>query len=270
LYYFRKGNNRTEEEREKLAGKKKDHLGYKHKKPLIDLPLEYFIIDPLHQFIRISGKLIVLLCDNLKINDGLLDNMIFKKEKHSNMKKFLDFLINECKLKCCFEGKKGSEISELLKGLTGPAKEKIFDKIDILMGIFDNLDDGDGHLIINDVSKIWKSYWKFHKMIREKDKTYEKEEISEILGTFMDDFLRVYCDADLIPYIHITCLHFAEQYEIVNGKMCFFTCEGLEKLNDNTTSQFFQSTNKHEQFTKQILERDQRILNGLRCIVSEN
>ena len=43
------------------------------------------------------------------------------------------------------------------------------------------------------------------------------------------------------------------------GPLNYFSGQGLEKLNDMTTSQYFKSTNKKVGFTKQILERDYRM-----------
>ena len=42
------------------------------------------------------------------------------------------------------------------------------------------------------------------------------------------------------------------------GPLNYFSGQGLEKLNDMTTTQYFRNTNKID-FTKQILEREYRM-----------
>ena len=72
-------------------------------------------------------------------------------------------------------------------------------------------------------------------------------------------FLRVYESKHVTPYIHIFITHlsqFVEQHKDVNS----FNMQGLEKLNDLTTKQYFQATNKKEkEFLKQILNKRNRI-----------
>ena len=43
------------------------------------------------------------------------------------------------------------------------------------------------------------------------------------------------------------------------GPLNYFSGQGIEKLNDFTTTQFFRCTNKKANFIKQILERDHRM-----------
>ena len=72
-------------------------------------------------------------------------------------------------------------------------------------------------------------------------------------------FLSVYESKHITPYIHIFITHlgqFVQQHKDVNS----FNMQGLEKLNDLTTKQYFQATNKREkEFLKQILNKRNRI-----------
>jgi len=44
------------------------------------------------------------------------------------------------------------------------------------------------------------------------------------------------------------------------GHLNYFSAQGLEKLNDFSTSDFFRSTNKNKEFIKQILNKDYRMM----------
>jgi len=76
---------------------------------------------------------------------------------------------------------------------------------------------------------------------------------------FLDLFLSVYQTSKITPYIHILCLHIPDLYEKY-GCFNYFSGQGLKKLSDITTSQFFRATNKKGDFIKQLLERDHRML----------
>ncbi len=52
--------------------------------------------------------------------------------------------------------------------------------------------------------------------------------------------------------------HVPELYEKY-GPLNYFSGQGLEKLNDLTTVQFFRNTNKKETFLKQLLEKAFRL-----------
>ncbi|RNA04363.1 hypothetical protein BpHYR1_041171 [Brachionus plicatilis] len=68
----------------------------------------------------------------------------------------------------------------------------------------------------------------------------------------------LYHRSDVTPYIHAFTNHFHEfiQKELnVNN----FNLEGLEKLNDLTTQEYFKASNKRKSTVKQILSKRSRI-----------
>ena len=70
-----------------------------------------------------------------------------------------------------------------------------------------------------------------------------KEQMEEQCNIFLVMFLKLYPTKHVTPYMHGLRWHvlgFIEMY----GKICPFTQQGLEKLNDKTTKDFFGSTNQ--------------------------
>ncbi len=59
----------------------------------------------------------------------------------------------------------------------------------------------------------------------------------------MDDFTQIYQIKHITPYIHCMTHHLHESWTLF-GNICFFSGQGIEKLNDMSTIRFFKSTNK--------------------------
>ena len=108
-----------------------------------------------------------------------------------------------------------------------------------------------------EVSRLWTCYWKIFKVLRS-EKNYTVYFIQTVCKEFLELFLSIYQTSKVTPYIHMMVFHIPELYEKY-GPLNYFSGQGLEKLNDVTTSQFFRGTNKRENFIKQMLERDQRM-----------
>ena len=67
--------------------------------------------------------------------------------------------------------------------------------------------------------------------------------LQQMTKEFMQHFFSVYDNNIASPYMHIFVAHiheFKKIHSIINA----FNFQGLEKLNDLTTSQFFRATNK--------------------------
>jgi len=109
-----------------------------------------------------------------------------------------------------------------------------------------------------EISRLWACCWSIFKILRS-EKNYTLHFVRTKCKEFLDLFLSVYQTSKITPYIHILCFHIPDLYEKY-GCLNYFSGQGLEKLNDITTSQFFRATNKKGDFIKQLLERDHRML----------
>ena len=62
----------------------------------------------------------------------------------------------------------------------------------------------------------------------------------------------------ITPYIHIFSSHLFEMIRL-HGNISLFSMQGLEKLNDLTTMAYFSSTNKHNDFLVQLIQKRNRL-----------
>ena len=82
--------------------------------------------------------------------------------------------------------------------------------------------------------------------------------LQQMTKEFMQHFFSVYDNNIATPYMHIFVANiheFKKIHSIINA----FNCQGLEKLNDLTTSQFFRATNKKTIKTNESIPLDDRI-----------
>ena len=73
-------------------------------------------------------------------------------------------------------------------------------------------------------------------------------------------FLSIYNKNVATPYIHAFVCHLHEFVELY-GDINAFNLQGLERLNEMTTGQYFKSTNKHDDALEQILMKRNRMEN---------
>ena len=102
---------------------------------------------------------------------------------------------------------------------------------------------------------IWFQFWNIYNDVKENLLT--PLEIKERTAFWLALFLQVYFAEKITPYIHAFVHHLHEFVELY-GDVNLFNQQGLEKLNDQTTTQFFRGTNKKE-YLKQLLNKRNRM-----------
>ena len=122
------------------------------------------------------------------------------------------------------------------RDLTGPEKLVLFSKTNMTILL-------PGHCKVDSVQKLWADFLEVYKMIRS---TMESEDEIVRLQTRIDGwfllFLSLYQTKHVTPYMHALVQHvpqFLRQY----GNLAIFNQQGLEKLNQIQTKDFFRSTN---------------------------
>jgi len=236
-----------------LKNEKVRHLGYKHP-PLIDLSNEFYVIEILHQFLRVTDLIIKLFFNCLTTSDKCLDK--YDPEKHPALKALSEFLINKLKCKGFSTGFNQKQMLEVLMSMQGPQKKTFFKEINLFSFPAINRHNNRDFDIRIKIASLFKTYWDLHFIIR--DTSQETHVIEKQGQLLMKEFLAIFSVLDITPYLHVTCFHLSEQYEALNGRLKLFSTEGLEKLNDLTSVQFFRGTNK-KNYIAQILQRDRRM-----------
>jgi hypothetical protein len=253
------GNNRTIEKARKVIerrinknmnkGKKQnkeeeEFFGYKFI-PIFDfIEFAKVIPDLMHLFNRISGK----LC-----------NLFFKKLKEHDLRKteytdaFIIFLTENCDIHQPLKDIKDNE--EYLKDFTGQKYWNIAKNVNLLFEKFKNLNR------IDEIMQIWTRFYEIYVLIKYDQVTAIR--IKELTLEWLGNFLKVYSNEDVTPYIHMFVFHLYELKELYAG-LSFtindFNLEGLEKKNDIVTNQYFHSSNRAPlECLKQILLKNNRL-----------
>ena len=228
---------RTIQESIKLAEKNIKQNGYINMPIVRSIEIYDYVFCNLHLFLRISDKLENLFFSDLEEIDYL--------HKTKNQLKYLDDLKNKFNIHhaSCIVDKKIK-----LNSLMGPLKEKIFKNIKLE-------EYGKEHEKIGTIKEIWKDFWKIYNDTRKNLLT--ADDVKQQTASWWNKFTSVYHKSQETPYIHLFVNHLHEFIEI-HGDVNSYSQQGLEKLNDITTSQFFRSTNKKGSL-KQILEKRNRL-----------
>jgi hypothetical protein len=201
------------------------------KEPLIDfIEFDHVIIDLLHLWLRITD---IILLDLLQHIETIEVNKVWNPEKPEINIQFLklkNFITSECKLKNPFyvQGKKF-----VFRPLSGTEREKIFSKLDLK------------NLYPND-----ESFKKRHEIVQNfyttycgiRDNVLLVSEIKILTQNFADQFVTLY-GSSLTPYVHCFVSH-SHEFRELHGDFNLFNQQGLEKLNDKTTMDYFRSTNR--------------------------
>lgn len=113
-----------------------------------------------------------------------------------------------------------------------------------------------GHEKFDSVIKIWKEFYELIQLVKAVE--IEASELKRRTGEWLKLYLTVYNKVTVTPYMHAFVAHlheFVHLYKDINA----FNCQGLEKLNDISTTQYFKGTNKSDNALHQMLKKRNRL-----------
>lgn len=228
-----------------------------------EISLDNFIPDVLHQFLRIFDKLVTLLILEIFRADKFKPNSTFDPTKHKQLDALGQFCIQYLKMDLINNGETESTIkNSTFKNLMGPKKRLFLEKI---TSPTRNLETIFGKAIFNmtnnrttsTVHQLWLDYYKIDKTLHSEKKVSSKS-FNDSVTKWLKDFKQIFGEQEITPYIHMFGVHLPFFYDrFVN--LNYFSAQGLEKLNDMSTFQYFKSTNKKKNYLEQILNKDCRI-----------
>jgi hypothetical protein len=209
-------------------------------------------MDILHKFLRVSDLFIELLLDNLFQLDQIYNNVKYTSDTHKNIC-ILSQLLEKCKLATIKQGLTSKDIRGHMKSFQGPKKSTLLNEIDKqgLKNIFKKINKK------IEITRLWKQYWFIHNKLRS-GYDYSSSFFENSCYHLLNLFIECYGKGRMTPYLHVTCIHLHEMHKL-HGNLNYFCNEGLEKLNDLSTTNFFRNTNKRSTFIRQMLERDARL-----------
>jgi len=221
------------------------------------IPLVRVVPDRLHLFLRIADQLINQLIKELKNQDNiakLAQYSSIEREKYKHIQGFEEF-IKELGISWSFYLDKDTKLIKS-RTFTGPEKYKIIKNIH-LPNLLPNIDAKKMFCI----KQVWHGFTELITTLDRLDMHLEDLTISFIDSAkeWLNTYTKVYPTKDATPYMHILVYHVAESIKL-NGNLCHFTQQGLEKLNDDITKWYFGATSLcHEAAMKQIIQKQNRI-----------
>lgn len=216
------------------------YYNVKHAPLFPSIPLDHVIIDPLHLFLRICDNLINLLILQLRKEDAIEKKKNFSegldRSKYIHVAGWEKYLNETLKIPfnwyVCKESKKLK-----WRDLTGPEKLKLFQDININQ-VLPNFKDS------AKIQKLWSDFYEIAGLLSSTNQNeISVQEFSNKTKLWLDLFLSLYQMKHVTPYMHALVWHVPEFLHLYNS-ICPFTQQGLEKLNDKTTKDFFRSTNQ--------------------------
>ncbi len=243
-------------------------------KPIIKfIDYKNCVVDLLHLLLRVTDQLYKLLFfkfARIDKNDGADVNL------RPNLKIFLDFLKNKCKISNAFYISSKSTEKIKLRSLNGNERMRIFEELfkpyyvgsekkdeGIIKRLnFDalfpnNLDPPENFQFEN---TVWFNFYKLLNQIKSfKDVSLNNnynpvettvEKLSVDLRTWLERYLFINeknrNSTKITPYIHVFVFHIPEMIKI-HHDINLFNTQGLEKLNDFCTQYYHFSTNKNNE-----------------------
>ena len=231
---------RTIDEIKRLALVKNKDLKYGCiRQPLFpSIPIDHVIPDILHLFLRISDILINLLILDLRRMDGIekFRSQEFKPTTAQNVNRYITYLNVNCKISFHMYVDQDSKNLKW-RDLTGPEKLRLFKAIKIVE-LFPKLKNASKiQQLWNDFKTIYDTLWSDKNMNEMEIKDFTKRATD-----WMSLFTSVYQTKNVTPYMHVLVAHLPTIMKD-HGNIRMFSQQGLEKLNDDITKDYFKSTN---------------------------
>jgi hypothetical protein len=226
-------------------------FGY-DKKPIFRqvLPISRYMIDMLHLFLRISDSLFNLLIKDCSLADNFDMQAISKFDVsiYKHMNSLQHFLNQKCNVKFTFLWMQDTK-KLTWRDLVGPEKVRLFENFNLAEII-------PGHEKFNEVTSLWTEFYSIIQAIKLVE--IEPADLKQRTNEWLKLYLTVYNKSTVTPYMHAFVAHLHEfvlLYKDINA----FNCQGLEKLNDMSTGQYFKGTNKKDTALHQMLKKRNRM-----------
>ena len=178
--------------------------------------------------------------------DGIARCTHLDKTKAVNVITYESFVHDTCKIPFKFYICQESHTLKW-KDLRGTEKYKLFQQVD-LPSLFPNLPQ------VKVVQRIWSKFLSLNACIKSEHlSSTEISQLAKDAKQWLHLFLQVYQTKHVTPYMHALVSHLPEFLKI-HGAVNPFTQQGIEKLNDQYTHYFFNSTNHRDtQALQQLL-----------------
>ena len=247
---------RTNDDIISCCGKKpkSQKFGCIHPPLFQNIAIDHVIPDILHLYLRITDVLFNLLILDIRRYDAVTKYSNNGQPKENYLKQLEFFINNSCKIPLHFNEHKESK-DLVWRDLTGPEKRVFFSKIS-LPELFPELPN------VQAIEDLWNDFVRLESILHSESVSPEE---AKSFGTdakkWVQKFTSRYQSKNVTPYIHILSMHVPE-FLLKYKNLVYFTQQGMEKLNDETTIDFTKSTNHNYhnlEALKQLMTKRNRI-----------
>lgn len=243
--------------------------GYKEK-PIINIDFNNCVVDTLHLYLRITEKLFLILFDWIGQNDkGKINQNLSERPL---MKRFIDFLTDECKLYHVHYFKEYKTLKESIKlrSLNSNEYDTIFSTIFKITnnefgdtnGLTRLMVEGNGKPLdkeanerLNVINHSFFKFFQIYQVIKNRKKVQTENGLMNAMKNLFITIKQAKFESclNLTPYLHTLVHHtteFLDKYKDID----IFNLQGFEKLNSVLRTNYARSTNKKTKiYLKQLL-----------------
>lgn len=224
-------------------------LGYT-KLPITTIDFDCCIIDLLHMMLRIFDQLFDHLFAAIQLLDGSKDDLDLSTKP--NLNKLFLYLEYDLFIKHPMQPTKDGKMR--LRSLNGLERLKVLESIN-LVELFPELEDR------VELQQLWRGFFNIYVSLKNPN-GYPKDQMAALVKESTLAWGNLYTSiswrGSVTPYIHAFVDHLHEMIA-EHGEVCLWTMQGLEKLNDILSKEFFMCTNKHDDFLVQMIKRRNRM-----------
>ena len=208
------------------------------------------IFDTLHLSLRLPEKLIKLVWKKLITLDNFSESKNMDDLPHQ--KRFF-VALEDIGVKNPFSFEKNEDTREMklkMRGFNGDESLAIMEKLD-----FEKYFPADIYPQFEESKKLTQLFRKFYDIfanVKQKSYINNTEQCEKDTREWLDTFLNVFNAKQVTPYAHLFVGHLADFIRIF-GDVDIYNIQGLEKLNDFTTQQYYRGSNKKTASTYQML-----------------
>ena len=227
-----------------IKKKKGEREGYEYV-PIFDfIDYESVHCDSLHQNLRIVNKTLSLLLRKIQNQDGkkskLLQNVLGDWLKSIGIRS--PYTIAS-------QSEPSSELS--LRSMTGSQCTTIAQQINVL-ALFPTLEHA------AEIGQIFNNWWRINMGYTHNFYIDKTELLQRRIDEWLSTYERVFHNKECIVYMHHLSAHLSDKISKY-GDMDLYNIQGLEKLNDITTTQYFRGTNRKLDYMSQLMSKRIRI-----------
>jgi len=216
--------------------------------PLLKIPFQFVVVDTLHMFLRIMGRLfhqVIEAVVNKECEEVLTAEMAKIKVEFKFFEEFNQL---------------AEKYERKWTALDGKQLQSVLEKLDITRVI-----EAVGEVDAEGVNELWSGFKTLMRALQVKEDHPDYIDPIHFQSHARDWgklFMELFYDDDLTPYIHVFVYH-VPQFLQMHGTLINFNCQPVEKKNHWQSQTFHrgsQKGGKNSKYTVQVMEQETRQL----------